>query len=113
MAMKNIFKIKTFNKISPLGLERFPRAVYEIAGEMANADAILLRSHKVKIEAYRLDQSVVVRPDSYKFTNSVCCFQNCKLQASDIAPEVHAIARCGAGVNNIDVEECTKVNNEL
>ena len=48
MAMKQVFKIKTFNKISPLGLERFPRAVYEIAGEMANADAILLRSHKVK-----------------------------------------------------------------
>lgn len=42
------FQIKTFNKISPLGLQKFPDSKYEIrAGDAAaNAHAILLRSHK-------------------------------------------------------------------
>jgi hypothetical protein len=45
--MKSVFRIKTFNKIAPIGLERFPRATYEVSGEMPNACAIMLRSHKV------------------------------------------------------------------
>lgn len=46
------YQIKTFNKISPIGLARFPTDSYDIReGEMAaNAHAILLRSHKLKEE---------------------------------------------------------------
>jgi D-3-phosphoglycerate dehydrogenase len=63
------------NKISPLGLELFPRDRYEVASEIPNPDAILVRSadlHNVEI------------PDS-----------------------VLAIARAGAGYNNIPVSQCS------
>jgi D-3-phosphoglycerate dehydrogenase len=63
------------NKISPLGIELFPRDQYEIASEIPNPDAILVRSadlHNVEI------------PDS-----------------------VLAIARAGAGVNNIPIPRCS------
>ena len=47
------FQIKTFNKISPIGLARFPEDSYDVRTndqEAANAHAILLRSHKLKEE---------------------------------------------------------------
>ena len=69
-----MFRIRTMNKISPLGLDLFPRDQYEIASEMPNPDAIIVRSadlHNIEI------------PDS-----------------------VHAIARAGAGTNNIPVQKC-------
>ncbi|GHT54856.1 D-3-phosphoglycerate dehydrogenase [Spirochaetia bacterium] len=71
-----MFKIQTLNKISPLGLELFPREKYEVASDLPNPDAILVRSadlHNVEI------------PDSVK-----------------------AIARAGAGFNNIPVSACSE-----
>jgi D-3-phosphoglycerate dehydrogenase len=47
------YQIKTFNKISPVGLARFPSDEYDLRtgdAEAANAHAILLRSHKLKEE---------------------------------------------------------------
>lgn len=47
------FQIKTFNKISPLGLARFPSENYEIrteSQEARNAHAIMMRSYKLKEE---------------------------------------------------------------
>ena len=47
------FQIKCFNKISPVGLSRFPADEYDVRTqdtEAANAHAILLRSHKLKEE---------------------------------------------------------------
>lgn len=73
------FQIKTYNKISPIGLSQFPSSQYEIKeGEAAtNAHAILLRSHKLKEEEVNLT--------------------------------VRAIARCGAGTNNVPVERMTEL----
>jgi D-3-phosphoglycerate dehydrogenase len=42
-----MFKIQTLNNISVAGLERLPRDKYEIASELQNPDAILLRSFKM------------------------------------------------------------------
>src|SRR3569832_3027617 len=42
-----VYKILTLNNISVLGLERLPRDRYEIASEIQNPDAILLRSYKM------------------------------------------------------------------
>ena len=42
-----MFKIQTLNNISVKGLSRLPRESYEIASEMSNPDAILLRSFKM------------------------------------------------------------------
>jgi len=70
-----LFRIKTMNKISPLGLEIFPKTQYEVGSDISNPDAILVRSadlHSVEI------------PDS-----------------------VLAIARAGAGYNNIPVPACS------
>ncbi|MCU0736022.1 MAG: hypothetical protein MUF20_10960, partial [Methylotetracoccus sp.] len=39
-----MYKILTYNNISPKGLERLPRQAYEIASEIQHPDAILLRS---------------------------------------------------------------------
>jgi D-3-phosphoglycerate dehydrogenase len=44
------YHIKTFNKISPEGLKRFPSESYDVSPDAANAHAILLRSHKLKEE---------------------------------------------------------------
>ncbi len=42
-----MYKILTLNNISVRGLERLPRERYEVASEIANPDAILLRSFKM------------------------------------------------------------------
>lgn len=70
-----MYKIKTFNKISNKGLVRFP-GHYEVGPDLAAADAILVRSHK--------------------------------LQDSDATPGLRAVARAGAGVNNVPVVPYTE-----
>ena len=42
-----MFKIQTLNNISVAGLDRLPRDRYEIASEISNPDAILVRSAKM------------------------------------------------------------------
>lgn len=69
------YKIKTLNKISDFGLERFSEK-YEISDNIQNPDAILVRS------ASMLEQ------------------QLCK--------NLKAIARVGAGTNNIPIERCSE-----
>jgi D-3-phosphoglycerate dehydrogenase len=69
-------RIKTYNTISPRGLDRFERDRYEVGQDIAHPDALLLRSHK--------------------------------LQADEIPASVTAIARAGAGVNNIPLSLCSE-----
>ena len=69
-------KIQTFNAISERGLERFPRDLYEVGADLQQADAYLLRSHK--------------------------------LDASAVNSGLKAVARAGAGVNNVPVDVCTE-----
>lgn len=40
-------KVQTLNNISPVGLDKLPRDSYEVASEMADPDAILVRSAKM------------------------------------------------------------------
>jgi D-3-phosphoglycerate dehydrogenase len=68
-------RIQTFNSISDKGLTRFAPDLYTVSPEASEADAILLRSHK--------------------------------LDASAINPSLKAVARAGAGVNNVPVTDCT------
>lgn len=42
-----MYKIQTLNNISVVGLNKLPRETYEIASEISNPDAILLRSYKM------------------------------------------------------------------
>ena len=49
-----MFKIQTLNNISSLGLDRLPRGSFEVASELNNPDAVLVRSadmHKIEIAA--------------------------------------------------------------
>jgi len=71
-----MFKIQTLNKIDTEGLALFPLGKYEIASEIPNPDAILLRSFEM---------------------------HNTELPAS-----LKAVARAGAGVNNIPIDKCTE-----
>lgn len=71
-----MYKIKTLNKISPVGLAKFSADKYEVADSVEAPDAIMVRSasmHEMPL------------PDS-----------------------LIAIARAGAGVNNIPVADCTE-----
>ena len=70
-----MFKIKTFNKISSKGLVRFT-GNYDVSPDLDDADAILVRSHK--------------------------------LQDTDANPKLKAVARAGAGVNNVPVAQYTE-----
>ena len=70
-----MFRIRTLNKISPLGLELFPHDSYEVASEIPDPDALLLRS--------------------------------ADLHSMEIPNTVLAIARAGAGYNNIPVPLCS------
>lgn len=71
-----MYKIQSLNKISTAGIELFPRDCYEIASEILNPDAILVRS------ANMLDM--------------------------ELPASVKAVARAGAGVNNISVAKCSE-----
>lgn len=71
-----MFTIQTLNKISAKGLELFSREHYEIATEISNPDAIILRSFN--------------------------------MHDMELPPKLKAIARAGAGVNNIPVDKCTE-----
>lgn len=71
-----MFKIQTLNKIDPKGLQIFPLSDYEIASELPNPDALILRSFK--------------------------------MHDMELPPSLKAVARAGAGVNNIPIEKCTE-----
>jgi len=71
-----MFRIQTLNKISPVGLEQFSRDMYEIASDIPNPDAILVRS--------------------------------ADMNEMQIPASVQAIARAGAGYNNIPVKRCSE-----
>jgi D-3-phosphoglycerate dehydrogenase len=71
-----LFRIQTMNKISSRGLELFPRDRYEVASEIPNPDAILVRSADLRL--------------------------------ANLPHTLLAIARAGAGVNNIPVSACSE-----
>ena len=72
----SMYRRKTYNTISPKGLDRFERGAYEVGQDIAHPEALLLRSHK--------------------------------LQEEEILDSVTAIARAGAGVNNIPIAACSE-----
>jgi D-3-phosphoglycerate dehydrogenase / 2-oxoglutarate reductase len=71
-----MYKIQTLNKISTIGLESLPRDEYEVASEILNPDAVLVRS--------------------------------ASMLTMEIPASVKAIARAGAGYNNIPVPACSE-----
>ena len=71
-----MFKIQTLNKIATVGLNQLDRDNYEIATDINNPDAILVRSADMH-----------------------------EMQLSD---NVKAVARAGAGTNNIPIPELTE-----
>ncbi|HMB74521.1 MAG TPA: phosphoglycerate dehydrogenase [Gammaproteobacteria bacterium] len=73
---ETLFKIRTLNNIAVAGLRRLPRKHYEVASEIANPDAYIVRSFD--------------------------------MHALEIPATVLAVARAGAGTNNIPVAELGK-----
>lgn len=73
------YAIQTYNKISPIGLSKFPKDIYtveEADKTSAPAHVLVMRSHK--------------------------------LQVDQVDKTCRAIARCGAGTNNIPVAAMTE-----
>lgn len=71
-----MYNIQTLNKISKYGTDNFDTAKYNVADEVANPDAIMVRS--------------------------------AAMHDMEFAPNLLAIARAGAGVNNIPVDKCAE-----
>lgn len=71
-----MYRIKTLNKISPIGLDRLDGEHYAVSETETAEDAILVRS--------------------------------AKLLEYDLPDSLLAIARAGAGVNNIPIERCSQ-----
>ncbi|SHE46954.1 D-3-phosphoglycerate dehydrogenase [Mariniphaga anaerophila] len=71
-----MFKIQTLNKIDAGGLSLFPLDNYEIASEIPQPDAVVLRSFN--------------------------------MHNTELPKSLKAIARAGAGVNNIPIDKCTE-----
>lgn len=70
------FKIQTLNKIAAIGLNQLDRDNYEVATDINNPDAILVRS--------------------------------ADMHEMDISDNTKAVARAGAGTNNIPIPELTE-----
>lgn len=71
-----MFNIATLNKISPLGLDEFDLTRYAYGDDIANPDAVMVRS--------------------------------ASMHDMEMPADLKAIARCGAGVNNIPVDACAE-----
>ena len=74
--MANAFRILTLNNIAAVGLKRFPPEAYQVAADIGDPDAILVRSQD--------------------------------LHQMEIPKAVKAIARAGAGTNNIPVDRMSE-----
>ncbi|MDZ4202807.1 MAG: phosphoglycerate dehydrogenase [Gallionella sp.] len=74
--MAKTFQILTLNKIASVGLKRLPAGSYLTGTDIAQPDAILVRSHN--------------------------------MQEMDIPATVKAIARAGAGTNNVPVKKMSE-----
>merc|ERR1719182_6360 len=78
------FQVQTFNAISPIGLKKFPDKYFMLTGS----------SGSVPSGTNEEPHAVLLRSH--------------KLQTEEVASTVRAIARCGAGTNNIPIDEMTK-----
>jgi D-3-phosphoglycerate dehydrogenase len=58
---KTMRRIQTFNAISERGLRRFPVESYDVGSEKTNAEAIMLRSHKLSVEELNAELKAVGR----------------------------------------------------
>lgn len=75
MSETQTLRIRTYNQISDKGLSRFNSTQCQVDPALDDAEAILLRSHK--------------------------------LQVNELSASVRAVARAGAGVNNVPLAACT------
>ncbi len=71
-----LYQIELLNKISPAGTDLFPKTGYCLGEEIANPDAILVRS--------------------------------ASMHEMELPASLKAIARAGAGVNNIPLDKCSE-----
>lgn len=77
------FQIQGFNAISQVGLDRFPGEQFLLTGSAGQVpDGVANEPHAVVLRSH-------------------------KLQPDEVGSSVRAIARCGAGTNNIPIEEMT------
>ena len=71
-----MYNIKTLNKISAVGVDNFDKSKYNVADDIENPDAIMVRS--------------------------------ASMHEMELGDNLLAIARAGAGTNNIPVDKCVE-----
>jgi len=78
------FQVQTFNAISPSGLESFPSSAFMLTGSSGTVpEGTAEEPHAILLRSH-------------------------KLQSPEVADTVRAIARCGAGTNNVPIAEMTE-----
>lgn len=78
------FQVQTFNAISPFGLDAFPKSSFMLTGSSGSVpDGVPEEPHGILLRSH-------------------------KLKSEEVAPTVRAIARCGAGTNNIPIDAMTE-----
>jgi len=78
------FQIQTFNAISPPGLAAFPKSQFALTGSSGTLpDGVDEEPHAILLRSH-------------------------KLKGEEVSPTVRAIARCGAGTNNIPIDMMTQ-----
>lgn len=82
------FVIGTYNAVSPIGLQRFPVGRYRT----------------VKLEEFLPDKNM----DQDEQGPHAILLRSFKLGSEHVPRSVRAVARCGAGVNNVDVAKLTE-----
>mmetsp|Transcript_779 Transcript_779/g.1019 ORF Transcript_779/g.1019 Transcript_779/m.1019 type:complete len:533 (-) Transcript_779:484-2082(-) len=82
------YRVHTYNKVSPIGLAKFPAQFYIVE------DAVTVKK----------EHTTSVAPQA-----QALLLRSHKLQVDEIDYPVRAIARCGAGTNNIPVAACTEM----
>ena len=64
-----MLNIRTYNAISPKGLDRFPKDKYQVSDQESGASAIMLRSHKLSTD--EITESVTAIGRAGAGTNNV------------------------------------------
>jgi D-3-phosphoglycerate dehydrogenase / 2-oxoglutarate reductase len=64
-----MYKVRTYNQISVKGLDRFPRAAFEVGSDIGSPDAFLLRSQK--LQGVEVPKSLLAAARAGAGTNNV------------------------------------------
>ncbi len=121
-----MFKVQKLNQISAKGLEQFAQSTYELADDIVNPDAVILRSHKLAAADVAASVKCIARagagtnniPVSDMTARGVVVFNTPGANANAVKELVFAGMMLGARgisqgiayVNSLDIQDSAELN---